>query len=351
MKLAYSRDVACVVNFMTFCSNNDCFIKDYWTFTLSCIHCNSITHAFRTGEPLAPPRPPKPSHTEDLYQNIGNNSPLLLRNSPHPTDNFNVTSPSTNNRIINHRHQNSAPERFIFPSTINTLPLNQPIPTSRGNSAANSPAPTRRTTDSPTLRSPPMNGRASPARNISVDTIYYNTGVVTSPHSTSSNAEVVISPPPNSAGSVQSPLLLTYSNSDNNTGVATSTTFPHSNGASSVDSQPIYSNSQSASRSEIESMYDVPKSLLNISQPIAAPVITETNTTVHKYVNAAAGIITRPLPARDNQNNEIMTSGSTASLIEGQYDLGPGRPSEEDNKPHRPPKPRNLSDTNTLDGE
>ena len=98
-------------------------------------------------------------------------------------------------------------------------------------------------------------------------------------------------------------------------------------------------------------MYDVPKSLLNISQPIAAPVITETNTTVHKYVNAAAGIITRPLPARDNQNNEIMTSGSTASLIEGRYDLGPGRPSEEDNKPHRPPKPRNLSDTNTLDGE
>ena len=42
MKLAYSRVVACVVNFMTFCSNNDCFIKDYWTFTLAFIVIPSL---------------------------------------------------------------------------------------------------------------------------------------------------------------------------------------------------------------------------------------------------------------------------------------------------------------------
>lgn len=221
----------------------------------------------------------------------------------------------------------------------NTLAINQPIPTSRGNSAANSPAATRRVTNSPTLKSPPVNGRASPARNISVDTIYYNTGVVTSPHSVSSNTEVVISPPPCDISSTLPPLMT-------NTGVII--TPPLTNGV--VDSQPLYSNSESASRREIESMYDVPKSL-NISQPIAAPAACSANgVTVHKYVNAAAAaVMTRP--ARDNQNNEILPTGdSLGSTLDNEYDIRSQDMESGYDKPHRPPKPRNLSDTITLEG-
>lgn len=292
---------------------------------------------------MAPPRPPKPGQqSEELYENIGSNSPHVLRTNISPqSDNMGkVSSPSFTR--IHHRHQNSAPERFIFPSTVVPVSLGV-TQTNHVSSSANSPVVNRRTNSSGSvtsppagqggLTSPPVNGRASPSRNISVDSIYHNTAV--------------LSPPP-SGGSLNNQPL--YSNGDT-------------------------ANSQSGSRKDMDSVYDVPKSL-NVSLPIAPPssCSRNTTTTIHKYVNATAGIITHPV--RDNQNNDINRDGdlskekhlytngegsssafwsqgtalelSRQPVNENHYDIAPGM--TEEMKPNRPPKPRNLSDPTALEG-
>lgn len=79
---------------------------------------------------------------------------------------------------------------------------------------------------------------------------------------------------------------------------------------------------------------------------------------VHKYVNASAGIVTRAgattaASRLTEQNDSPSPEGGEVDLVrqpvnDNHYDLSPGIRVE--TKPTRPPKPRVLSDTTTLNG-
>lgn len=254
--------------------------------------------AFRydDGDPVAPPRPPKPGvPPEEIYQNISSNSPLLVRNSQlSPTHN------RTNNISA---HTALASDRFIFPGSSSL---------SAANSVNNSPAVLRRTDY--------VDGRVSPARNISPDALYHNTASFSSASTNGANHL--------------------------------------SNGVSLAQT-----------RKEIDSIYDIPKSnTIPIDTPIPTQCAGVGAQTIHKYVNASPGIVSK---SRDNSNPMTLQQSSdqqvqsllgqpiglqqslshldsSVGVVDNHYDPSPRR--RPDDIPVRPPKPRILSDPTALDG-
>ena len=212
----------------------------------------------------APPRPPKPGQpAEELYQNIGSNSPLSLRSKEgdvHLSPNVLRVNPPTN---LNN-------DKFTFPNSTNS-------------SSHNSPAAGRKTE---------LDGRVSPspASRISVDSLYHNTATLLS------------------------------SNGANTNGLT-----------------------KAQNRQDIDSLYDIPKTL-NVSAAIPAPPQCSggLGQTVHKYVNASAGIVSKSADGVD----EIELNRQVVD--DNHYGLSPCSQVEE--RPHRPPKPRILSDTIIRDG-
>lgn len=143
----------------------------------------------------------------------------------------------------------------------------------------------------------------SPARNFSVDSLYHNTASLSCP----------------------------------------------TNGATHSDAN------SAQSRQQVDSLYDIPKSL-NVAANIPAPsqCAGSVTQTVHKYVNASAGIVTRvngqgALPAHsDSPSPDGDIELVRQPVDDNHYDLGPG--SQAESRPGRPPKPRVLSDNTNLDG-
>ncbi|XP_067943932.1 GRB2-associated-binding protein 1-like isoform X3 [Watersipora subatra] len=106
------------------------------------------------------------------------------------------------------------------------------------------------------------------------------------------------------------------------------------------------------SRKEVESLYDIPKSL-NITASIPPPQCS--GGVVHKYVNASPGIVSK---VKTEQTPSVLSeSPSPVSeevelerhpVMDNHYDACPV--DQMDDKPTRPPKPRMLSDPTTLEG-